>query len=200
MAASAELKRLVDQLPAADARGMYTTDIDKDKIDKAVAAIFAGGKANVQGMIDMLGEPGTDENVKPHYGLHCVLNHALVVGDEKAQKEFCDTLAANLSKDSAGSAESWNGCCAEDFLWPVHRKVSNACAIHRAPFQPFEKSIGRHQQLVCIVQAAAKPGSYQRSSHTFFKTLVCKLYFGFRSLHDCLLVRGGMANCRYRQA
>jgi len=99
MAVSDKLKALVDQMPDADGRGMYTTNIDKDKIEKAVAAMFEGGRGNVQGLIDMLGEPGSTENVKPHYALHCVLNRALIVGDEKARREFCETVAANLSGD-----------------------------------------------------------------------------------------------------
>jgi len=99
MAVSDKLKVLVDQMPDPDNRGMFTTNIDKDKIETAVAAIFEGGRRNVQGLIDMLGEPGSAENVKPHYALHCVLNRALIVGDEKARREFCETLAANLSGD-----------------------------------------------------------------------------------------------------
>jgi len=92
-----ELKSLVDQMPDPDDRGMYTKNIDKEKIESAVAAIFAGGRDNVQGLIDMLGEPGSEENVKPHYALHCVLNHALIVKDDDARREFAATLAKNLS-------------------------------------------------------------------------------------------------------
>jgi hypothetical protein len=99
MAVSEKLKALVGQMPDVDGRGMYTKDIDKERIETAVAAIFEGGRENVQGLIEMLGEPGSPENVKPHYALHCVLNRALIVGDEKARREFCETLAANLSGD-----------------------------------------------------------------------------------------------------
>lgn len=99
MAVSDKLKALVDQMPDPDDRGMFTANIDKDKTEKAVAAIFEGGRENVQGLIEMLGEPGSPGNVKPHYALHSVLNRALIVGDEKARREFCETLAANLSGD-----------------------------------------------------------------------------------------------------
>jgi hypothetical protein len=99
MAVSEKLKALVDQMPDADDRGMLTTNIDKEKIEKAVAAILDGGRENVQGLIEMLGEPGTPENVKPHYALHCVLNRTLIVGDENARRGFCETLAANLAGD-----------------------------------------------------------------------------------------------------
>lgn len=96
MATSKQLETLVDQMPDPDDRGMYTKNIDKEKIESAVAKIFAGGSDNVQGLIDMLGKPGSPENVKPHYALHCVLNHALVVEDENARREFALTLGKNL--------------------------------------------------------------------------------------------------------
>ena len=96
MAVSEQLKTLVEQMPDPDGRGMYTENIDKEKIEKAIDAICKGGRANVQGLVEMLGEPGTDEDVKPHYALHCVLNHALVVKDERTRKEFCDVLAGEL--------------------------------------------------------------------------------------------------------
>lgn len=97
MAVSDRLKALVDQMPDPDDRGMLTKNIDKDKIEKAVAEILQGGRASVQGLIEMLREPGSPENVKPHYALHCVLNRALIVGDEGARRALCETLAANLT-------------------------------------------------------------------------------------------------------
>ncbi|MFO7903962.1 MAG: HEAT repeat domain-containing protein [Planctomycetota bacterium] len=99
MAITKQLKTLVDQMPDPDDRRMYTKNIDKEKIESAVAKIFAGGRDNVQGLIDMLGKPGSPENVKPHYALHCVLNHALIVEDENARREFALTLAKNLDGD-----------------------------------------------------------------------------------------------------
>lgn len=97
MAVSDRLKALVEQMPDPDDRGMLTKNIDKDKIEKAVAEILRGGRASMQGLIEMLGEPGSLENVKPHYALHCVLNRALVLGDEGARRALCETLAANLT-------------------------------------------------------------------------------------------------------
>lgn len=99
MAVSEALKSLVDQMPDADNRGMYTTDIDKDKIERAVAEIYSGGGRSMRGLIEMLGQPGSQENVKPHYALHCVLNHALIIQDEQGRKELCDVLAAQLGGD-----------------------------------------------------------------------------------------------------
>ena len=99
MAASEQLKALVDQLPNSDGRGMYTSDMDKDKIEKTIAAIHQGGPANVEGIIEMLGEPGSKENVKPHYALHCLANHALIVKDEKARRRLVEIMAKALGDD-----------------------------------------------------------------------------------------------------
>lgn len=96
MAANDQLKQLVDEMPDPDGRGMYTENIDKGKIDKAVATIAKGGKENLIGLIEMLGEPGSAENAKPHYALHCVVNHALIAGDERLRKDFCDALGSQL--------------------------------------------------------------------------------------------------------
>ena len=42
-------------MPNADGRGMYCTDIDKEKIEKAIAEIQQGGKENVLGLIEHAG-------------------------------------------------------------------------------------------------------------------------------------------------
>ena len=99
MAISEKLKTLVDQFPKADNRGMLTAGIDKEKIERAVAEIAAGGREQFLGLIEMLGEPGTEENVKPHYALHCVANHVLTTGDQRARKERCAAMAAQLDGD-----------------------------------------------------------------------------------------------------
>jgi HEAT repeat protein len=99
MAVSEKLKSLVDQMPDPDGRGMLTENIDKEKIEKAVAAIYGHSREAILGLIEMLGEPGSDENVKPHYALHCVVNHSLVLKDEKARTEVAETLASQLDSD-----------------------------------------------------------------------------------------------------
>ncbi len=96
MAISEQLKSLVARMPDPDQRNMYTTDIDKEKIEKAIAEIHRGGRENVLGLIDMLGEPGSDEDVKPHYALHCLANHVLIVRDENGRRQLCETLAGQL--------------------------------------------------------------------------------------------------------
>ncbi len=100
MAAADQLKSLVDQMPDPDRRGMYTENIDHEKIQKAVAEIAQGGKESLLGLIAMLCPPGSVEDVKPHYALHCVINQALVDGNEKLRKELCETLASQLENEA----------------------------------------------------------------------------------------------------
>jgi len=97
MAATDKLTKLVDQMPEPDGRGMYTENIDKKKIESAAAQIAAGGKENVLGLITMLGAPGSTENAKPHYALHCVMNHALVARDEQMRRAFCEAMASQVT-------------------------------------------------------------------------------------------------------
>ena len=97
MAITAELKKLVSQMPTASRSGMFVENMDKQKIDEATAAIAKGGKTNVIGLIELLSDPGSEENVKPHYALHCVLNHALVTRNESLRKELCEAVASQLN-------------------------------------------------------------------------------------------------------
>jgi hypothetical protein len=117
MPVSEQLKSLVEQMPNPDQRGMYCTDIDKDKIEAAIAEIHKGGQENVLGLIEMLGEPGSDQDVKPHYALHCLMNHVLVVKGEKARREYCAVLAGQLTSDRSKYIRGylcqelqWAGC------------------------------------------------------------------------------------------
>ena len=99
MAVTEQLKDLVNQMPYPDRQGMYTENIDGQTIDKTVAAIAKGGKDNLLGLIEMLGEPGGAENAKPHYALHCMVNYALVMGDEQLRKDFCDAMASQVDNE-----------------------------------------------------------------------------------------------------
>ncbi len=99
MAVPERLKQLVDQMPDPDERRMYCTNIDKEKIEAAIAQIAKGGKQYILGLIDMLGAPGSREDVKPHYALHCVINYTLVTKNETMRKEFCEVLAQELSSN-----------------------------------------------------------------------------------------------------
>lgn len=99
MSINERLKGLVDQMPEADGRGMLTENIDKEKIERAIAAIHTGGVEFVGGLIDMLAEPGSEADVKPRYALHALANHVLLIKDEAARKQLCETLAAALDGD-----------------------------------------------------------------------------------------------------
>lgn len=107
MAASKKLKELVGRMPEADRRGMLTEGIDKAKIEKVIAEIRQGGRTFAEELIGMLAEPGSEENVKPHYALHCLVNHTLVSKDEPGRKELCEVMAEALSKDYPTSIKAY---------------------------------------------------------------------------------------------
>ncbi len=99
MSVREQLKQLVDRMPDPDGRGMFTEDVDKDRIDQAIAAIHAGGPEYVTGLAGMLAEPGSEADVKPRYALHCLVNHVLIIGDDVGRKRLCETLAKALDDD-----------------------------------------------------------------------------------------------------
>lgn len=107
MAVSTQLKALVDQMPDPDGRNMYTEIIDKEAIEKAIAEIYAGGREHVVGLIEMLGEPGSQQDVKPRYALRCLANHVLAVNDQQARKEMSAALAAALLSDRSNHIKSF---------------------------------------------------------------------------------------------
>jgi hypothetical protein len=118
-----KLKALVDQMPNPDDGGMYRENIDKEKIEKAAAEIAKGGRQNMLGLIEMLGEPGSEENVKPHYALHCVVNHTLVAGDKNGQKELCQAMASQLSGDLSTYNKAY---LCQELQWAGGREVTPA--------------------------------------------------------------------------
>ena len=99
MSVSEELKSLVAQMPDPDGRGMYTENIDTEKIERAITAIHKGGREFAAGLVAMLGAPGTVENVKPHYALHCLANHVLAVKDENGRRQLVEALCGKLLSD-----------------------------------------------------------------------------------------------------
>lgn len=115
-----QLKELVAQMPDPDMRGMYTENIDKEKIDKAIAAIHAGGAENVRGLIDMLGQPGIADDVKPRFALHCLTNHTLIVRDEAGRKALSETLAAELGGSRPASIQA---TLCEELGWAGHEEA-----------------------------------------------------------------------------
>jgi len=123
MAVSEQLKALVEQMPDPDGRGMYTENIDKEKIEEAIASIHAGGRDNVRGLIEMLGEPGSDQDVKPHYALHCLANHTLVARDENGRRALCEVLCEALSGDHTPYVK---GFLCQTLQWAGHRESAAA--------------------------------------------------------------------------
>ncbi len=107
MAPSERLKALVEQMPDPDGRGMYCTDIDKDKIDRTIADIHAGGRENIPGLIDLLVPPGEGDDVKAHYALHGLANHVLKLRDEGARRQFGETLASQLGGDRPKAVQAY---------------------------------------------------------------------------------------------
>jgi hypothetical protein len=99
MADSQQFRDLLRQLPEPDDRGMLTTNIDKQKIEGAIEALHQGGRQYVLALIDLLGMPGSEQDVQPRYALHCLANHVLVAKDETGRSEFCQALASQLGGD-----------------------------------------------------------------------------------------------------
>jgi HEAT repeat protein len=119
MAVSEQLKALVEQMPDPDGRGMFTENIDKEKIEKAIAAMHAGGRDNVRGLIEMLGAPGSDQDVKPHYALHCLANHTVIAKDEDGRRALCEVLCEALSGNHTPYIQ---GFLCQTLQWFGHRE------------------------------------------------------------------------------
>jgi HEAT repeat protein len=123
MAVSEQLRTLVEQMPNADGRGMYCTDIDKDKIEKAIAEIHKGGKENILGLIEMLDQPGSDKDVKPHYALQCLANYVLQSRAEQARCDLAEVLAGQLGSDRS---KYIRGYLCQELQWAGRREACPA--------------------------------------------------------------------------
>lgn len=103
MKSSSKLTSLVNQMPDPDGRGMYCTDIDKKKIDKAITQLYTapykGSPDNIIGIIDMLVPPGQGNDVKAHYALHCLALHVCKLKDDNHRRWFARTVASQLGGD-----------------------------------------------------------------------------------------------------
>jgi len=104
---SEKLAELVGRMPDPDGKGMYCTDIDKDKIDGAIAKIHEGGRENIVGIIDMLVEPGKGDDVKAHYALHCVGLHICNNGNKEALRDFSAALASQIGGDRPKGVQAY---------------------------------------------------------------------------------------------
>ena len=108
MAPSAKLKALVDRMPDHDGAGRLT-NIDKDKVETAVAEIHKGGRHSLVGLIDLLVEPGKGNDIKPHYALHVLAVHVCKLAspgaepaDDKPRAAFARTVAAQMAAKPKG--------------------------------------------------------------------------------------------------
>ncbi|MHC4640597.1 MAG: HEAT repeat domain-containing protein [Planctomycetota bacterium] len=93
------LVALVNKMPNPDQRGMYCTDIDKEKIEGAIRDILRGGRDNIIGVIDMLVEPGKGDDAKAHYALHCMALRVCKLDNDRFRRRFARTLASQLGGD-----------------------------------------------------------------------------------------------------
>ena len=135
MPASEALKALVDQMPDEDRRHMYSNayeekkrpkdkekekveappeepkiykDVDKERIDAAIAEIHKGGRDSILGVIDLLVEPVTKNEVaKPHYALHALALLVCKLEDKEARQVFAQTLASQLGGDRPKAVQAY---------------------------------------------------------------------------------------------
>jgi len=96
---SLALVELVNKMPDPDQRSMYCTDIDKVKIEGAIADIHKGGRDNIIGVIDMLVEPEKGGDVKARYALHCLALHVCKLEGDRPRRRFGRTLASQIGGD-----------------------------------------------------------------------------------------------------
>lgn len=96
---SSKVAALVAKLPEPDERGFMSV-IDKKVVDEVTAGIAAGGADSLTALIGMLAEPGSGENYKAHYALHCLALAAYQAGGADRSK-FAETLAGQLDGDLA---------------------------------------------------------------------------------------------------
>ena len=93
--AKPKLRALVDRIPDPDREGTYRA-IDKARIETVVAELHKGGRDNIAGLIDMLVEPGTGNDIKPHYALHVIAVLVNRPGSDKSRVEFARTVASRI--------------------------------------------------------------------------------------------------------
>jgi hypothetical protein len=93
------LVELVNKMPDPDERGMYCTDIDKEKTEGAITDILEGSRDYIIGVIDMLVEPGKGDDVKAHYALHCMALHVCKLDSNRPRRRFSRTLASQIGGD-----------------------------------------------------------------------------------------------------
>ncbi len=125
MAVAESLSALVERMPDADGRGMFTENIDKPRIEDALAEIYGGGREYVRGLVEMLGVPGSEADVKPRYALHALGNHILQQGDEPARRGYAETLAEALAEERPAHVKAF---LCEELQWFGRGEAAGALA------------------------------------------------------------------------
>src|SRR5215210_5286805 len=110
MAASANLKELVDAMPSPSKRAERTTppergrpperagilsDADKPAMDKALAEIHAGGRDNVAALVGMLVPEDPPADSKVRHALHALATKVSGMKDED-RRAFAEALASTF--------------------------------------------------------------------------------------------------------
>jgi len=90
-----QLKAKLEQMPTPDKRGLYS-QIDKDKVEQAVADIFQAGPEAWTLLIDQIVEPTVGGDHSARYALHVLGLHISKLHDAEARKKFTAALARPL--------------------------------------------------------------------------------------------------------
>lgn len=107
MQPSQQVEPLVAQMPDVDGRGMYTENIDDQKIHAVIEQLHAGGRESVLGVIDLLLPPGEGEDYKARYALHCLAIHVCKLPDDRPRREFAEILASQLGCERPASVQKY---------------------------------------------------------------------------------------------
>ncbi|MHC4558272.1 MAG: HEAT repeat domain-containing protein [Planctomycetota bacterium] len=103
---SSALTELINRLPDPDERGLLS-NIDKKTVDNIITKIHKGGRRRLKALIDMLAEPGTADDVKPRYALHCLAVHVCKLDNIKPRRAFAKTLASQLGGDRPKAVQKY---------------------------------------------------------------------------------------------
>jgi len=95
---SVSIAELVSKLPDPDENGLLS-NIDKESVENIIAEIHEMGRDGIVGLIDMLGEPGKADDVKPRYALHCLAVYVCKLNDKEHRRAFAEVSASQLDRD-----------------------------------------------------------------------------------------------------
>ena len=103
---SSALAEIINRLPDPDERGLLS-NIDKETVDNVISQIYEGGQKSLLALIGMLVEPGSGDDIKPRYALHCLAVHMCKSNEEKARRAFTGTLATQLGDDKPKAVQKY---------------------------------------------------------------------------------------------